>query len=50
MEVAGTTARLFRETEELASCDVDSVARGAWGVAALGGDGRIIVDTVTVQR
>lgn len=50
MEIAGTTARLFRESDELVSCEVETVARGAWGVAALGGSGRIIVDTVTVQR
>ena len=50
LEIKGTTARLLRESDELASCDVDTVARGAWGVAALGADGRIIVDTVTVKR
>ncbi|MEO7095199.1 MAG: hypothetical protein ABI175_18205, partial [Polyangiales bacterium] len=50
LEIAGTTARLVRENEELVSCDVDTVARGAWGVAALGTSGHIIVDTVTVQR
>lgn len=50
LEIAGKTARLLRETEELASCDVDTVARGAWGVAALGSGGHIIVDNVTVAR
>ena len=50
LEIAGTTARLLRENVEMASCDVNTVARGAWGVAALGSGGRIIVDTVTVQR
>ncbi len=50
LEIAGTTARLFRDATELVSCDVDTVARGAWGVAALGDGGRIIVDTVTVHR
>ena len=50
LEIAGTTARLLRDTDVLVSCDVDTIARGAWGVAALGADGRIIVDTVTVRR
>ncbi len=50
MDIEGTTAHLFRNDEELVSCDVDAVARGAWGVGALGASGQLIVDTVTVQR
>ena len=50
LELAGTTAHLFRDDEELASCDVGAVERGAWGVAALGTDARVAVETVTVAR
>ncbi len=51
LEIAGTTARLFRDAnEEVASCDVGTIERGAWGVAALGAGSRVAVDTVTVAR
>lgn len=50
LEIAGTTAHLLRDADEVASCDVESVVRGAWGVAALGSGARVIVDTVTVER
>jgi hypothetical protein len=50
LELTGTTAHLFRDDEELASCDVGAVERGAWGVAALGADARVAVETVTVAR
>ncbi len=51
LEVSGTTAHLFRDAnEEVASCDVGTVERGSWGVAALGPGSRVAVDTVTVAR
>lgn len=50
LELTGSTAHLFRDDEEVASCDVGLVERGAWGVAALGPGGRVTVDTVTVAR
>lgn len=50
LEISGTTARLFRDDEEVASCDVGAVERGAWGVAALGDGARVAVETVTVAR
>lgn len=50
LELSGTTAHLFRDAEEVASCDVGAVERGAWGVAALGDGARVAVETVTVAR
>ncbi len=51
LEISGTTAHLFRDAnEEVASCDVGTVERGSWGVAALGPGSRVAVDTVTVAR
>ncbi|MBL0218373.1 MAG: hypothetical protein IPQ07_31380 [Myxococcales bacterium] len=50
LELSGTTAKLFRDDVEVASCDVGQVERGSWGVAALGPGGRVTVDTVTVAR
>ena len=50
LEISGTTAHLFRDAEEVASCDVGAVERGAWGVAALGEGARVAVDTITVAR
>lgn len=49
-EISGTTAHVFRDSEEVATCDVGAVERGAWGVAALGDGARVTVDTVTVAR
>ena len=50
LEVAGMTARLLLDDAVVASCDVGTGERGAWGVAALGAGARVAVDTVTVAR
>ena len=49
LEIAGGTARLSVESTVLASCDVDTSERGAWGVAALPGSS-LTVAGVTVTR
>ena len=50
LEIAGTTASLFLGDTELAGCDVGTVERGAWGVAAIGDGARVSVDTVPAAR
>lgn len=50
LAISGTTAHLSLGDDELASCDIGTVARGAWGVAAVGEGARVAVDTVTVAR
>ncbi|MGE3762347.1 MAG: kelch repeat-containing protein [Kofleriaceae bacterium] len=49
LEISGGTARLSVESTVLASCDVDTSERGAWGVAALAGS-TVTVAGVTVAR
>lgn len=49
LEISGGTARLSVESTVLASCDVDTSVRGAWGVAALPGSS-VTVAGVTVAR
>ncbi len=49
LEISGGTARLSVESTVLASCDVDTSERGAWGVAALAGS-TVTVAGVTVTR
>jgi hypothetical protein len=48
LAVDGGRATLSRNGVVLAACELDGSVRGAWGVAALGGE--VQVDTVTVSR
>lgn len=48
LAVDGGRATLSRDGAQLAACELDGSVRGAWGVAALGGE--VQVDTVTVSR
>jgi len=48
LSVVDGRAALVRDGVTLAACELDAAARGAWGVAALGGE--VQVDTVTVSR
>ncbi len=52
LSVADGRAALAAGDATLAACEIDGAPRGAWGVAALGGDGpaQVAVDTVTVSR
>ncbi len=48
--IEGERARLLRDGATVVACAVGPGARGAWGVAALGPGGEVVVDTVTVAR
>jgi hypothetical protein len=48
LSIEGGRAVLVRDDATLAACALDGSARGAWGVAALGGE--VVVDTVRVAR
>ena len=48
LAITGGRAQLERDGASIVACDIDAPARGAWGVAAFGGE--VVVDTVTVAR
>jgi hypothetical protein len=48
--IKGGTAAVSTPAASLATCEVPTGARGAWGVAAAGADSRIEVGAVTVER
>jgi hypothetical protein len=52
LELAGDRATLRRDGAVIAACATGAGPRGAWGVAALGGDAgaEVVVDAVTVAR
>jgi hypothetical protein len=50
LAIAGATARLSVDDQELLACNVGATERGAWGIAALGAGAQLEVDLITVAR
>jgi hypothetical protein len=50
LSIAGRSARLSIDENEVLACDVGTTERGAWGLAALGAGAQLQVDLVTVAR